>query len=48
MYFQAVRGATPTMSGVDLLPSILGTMLFAMITGVLGKATVRHAWAQIR
>ncbi|CAI7632202.1 unnamed protein product [Penicillium palitans] len=35
MYFQAVRGATPTMSGVDLLPSILGTMIFAMITGVL-------------
>lgn len=42
MYFQAVRGATPTMSGVDLLPSILGTMIFAMITGVLGKANFRH------
>ncbi|KAK4861399.1 hypothetical protein LT330_004315 [Penicillium expansum] len=35
MYFQAVRGATPTMSGVDLLPSILGTMISVMITGVL-------------
>ncbi|KAJ5598454.1 Major facilitator superfamily domain general substrate transporter [Penicillium hordei] len=35
LYFQAVRDATPTMSGVDLLPSILGTMIFAMITGVL-------------
>lgn len=38
IYFQAVRNATPTMSGVDLLPSILGNMLFAMLTGGLGNA----------
>lgn len=37
IYFQAVRNATPTMSGVDLLPSILGNMLFAILTGGLGK-----------
>ena len=35
IYFQAVRGASPTMSGVDLLPSILGNMIFAMLTGSL-------------
>ncbi|KAL4964281.1 MDR family MFS transporter [Aspergillus stella-maris] len=35
MYFQAVRGASPTMSGVDLLPTIVPTMLFAGICGVL-------------
>lgn len=36
IYFQAVRNASPTMSGVDLLPSILGNMIFAIITGSLG------------
>ncbi|MCJ1356954.1 MAG: hypothetical protein MMC33_006950 [Icmadophila ericetorum] len=35
IYFQAVRNATPTLSGVDLLPSILGNMLFAILTGGL-------------
>lgn len=39
IYFQAVRKASPTMSGVYLLPSILGNMLFAMVTGVLGKTS---------
>ena len=36
IYFQAVRNATPTLSGVDLLPSILGNMLFAILTGSAG------------
>ncbi|MCJ1378823.1 hypothetical protein MMC17_001922 [Xylographa soralifera] len=35
IYFQAVRNATPTISGVDLLPSILGNILFAILTGRL-------------
>ncbi|KAL3478143.1 major facilitator superfamily domain-containing protein [Aspergillus californicus] len=35
IYFQAVRDASPTMSGVDLLPVIVPTMAFAMLTGVL-------------
>ncbi|KAF2717802.1 efflux pump [Polychaeton citri CBS 116435] len=35
IYFQAVRGASPTMSGVDLLPSILPAMIFAGLTGGL-------------
>lgn len=38
IYFQAVRDATPTMSGVDLLPTILSTMLFAVASGVLGMS----------
>ena len=37
IYFQAVRNATPTMSGVNLLPSIIGNMLFAGLTGGLGN-----------
>ena len=36
MYFQAVRGRTPTMSGVDILPSILSNMFFAVFSGLLG------------
>ena len=37
IYFQSVLNATPTMSGVDLLPSILATLLVAIVTGRLGK-----------
>ena len=36
IYFQAVRNATPTMSGVYILPAILGQILFATVSGVLG------------
>jgi hypothetical protein len=36
IYFQAVRGASPTVSGVDLLPSIGGTIVFGIIAGALG------------
>ncbi|RDW75514.1 hypothetical protein BP6252_06656 [Coleophoma cylindrospora] len=35
LYFQAVRNASPTMSGVDLLPSILATAIFSIVTGGL-------------
>ncbi|KAG9576627.1 putative MFS transporter, partial [Aureobasidium melanogenum] len=35
IYYQAVRGASPTMSGVDLLPSIISQMIFAIVSGVL-------------
>ncbi|KAL2785456.1 major facilitator superfamily domain-containing protein [Aspergillus keveii] len=35
IYFQAVRGASPTVSGVDLLPSIGGTIVFGIIAGGL-------------
>ena len=36
IYFQTVRDATPTMSGVYILPAILSQMLFATVSGVLG------------
>jgi Na+/melibiose symporter-like transporter len=35
IYFQSVRGASPTMSGVDLLPAILSQLLFAITSGAL-------------
>jgi hypothetical protein len=36
IYFQAVKGVSPMMSGVYLLPSILSQMMFAVISGVGG------------
>lgn len=36
LYFQAVRGVSPTMSGVYLLPSILSQMALAITSGILG------------
>lgn len=35
LYFQTVRHASPTMSGVDLLPSIITTSLFSIVAGGL-------------
>ena len=38
IYFQAVDGVTPTMSGVYMLPSILSQLFTAVITGrMVGK-----------
>lgn len=36
IYFQAVRGIEPTLSGVYLLPSILSQIAFAITSGILG------------
>ena len=36
IYFQAVKGVSPTLSGVYLLPSILSQMLFSILAGYLG------------
>ncbi|OJJ42585.1 hypothetical protein ASPZODRAFT_104998 [Penicilliopsis zonata CBS 506.65] len=33
IYFQAIRNATPTMSGVDILPTILSNIVFSVLTG---------------
>ncbi|KAL9623476.1 MAG: hypothetical protein Q9160_002156 [Pyrenula sp. 1 TL-2023] len=33
VYFQAVKGATPTLSGVYLLPSVLGQLISAVFSG---------------
>jgi hypothetical protein len=37
IYFQAVKGASPTTSGAWLLPSILGQLFAAVVAGALGK-----------
>lgn len=37
IYFQGVKGASPTMGGVDLLPSILSHMFAAVSSGMLRK-----------
>lgn len=39
IYFQAVRGASPLMSGVYLLPNILGQVLGAVLSGYLVERT---------
>lgn len=44
IYFQAVRNATPTMSGVHILPAILSQILFATVSGVLGMRPDRSAF----
>jgi Fungal trichothecene efflux pump (TRI12) len=36
IYFQTVMDATPTLSGVYLLPGILSQILFAVMSGILG------------
>ncbi|KAK9769015.1 putative Major facilitator superfamily domain-containing protein [Seiridium cardinale] len=35
VYFQGVRGEGPAMSGVDLLPSILGQLFMVVMSGIL-------------
>ena len=40
IYFQAVRGVTPTLSGVYTLPVILSQMVFAILSGYLGASDI--------
>jgi hypothetical protein len=37
IYFQAVRGDSPLVSGVHVLPSVLSQMLLGVTSGVLGQ-----------
>ncbi|KAL9117428.1 MAG: hypothetical protein Q9187_006037 [Circinaria calcarea] len=37
IYFQAVRGVSPSLSGVYMLPSILSQMIAAALSGVMGE-----------
>lgn len=37
IYFQAVKGASPFMAGVYILPSILSQLVAAVSSGILGK-----------
>ena len=45
IYFQTIRNATPTMSGVYILPAILSQILFAAISGVLGMKQDDVMWS---
>lgn len=36
IYFQGVKGASPMMSGVDLLPNILSQLIGTLISGIAG------------
>jgi hypothetical protein len=36
IYFQAIKGASPMMSGVDLLPSILSQLIGTLFSGLMG------------
>jgi MFS family permease len=38
IYFQAVHNASPTMSGVNLLATLLSSLIFLVITGGLGMS----------
>ena len=46
IYFQAVKGVSPTLSGVYLLPSILTQILSAVVSGILGMFTNGRVFAQ--
>ena len=48
IYFQAVRDATPTDSGVYLLPSIISQIIFATVSGVLGNLSTSAKFGQHR
>ncbi|KAK2837003.1 hypothetical protein FQN49_006507 [Arthroderma sp. PD_2] len=37
LYFQAVRGVSPTLSGVYLLPQVISQIIFSTVSGVLVK-----------
>jgi predicted MFS family arabinose efflux permease len=37
IYFQSVKGVSPIMSGVYILPGILGQIITGTISGILGK-----------
>lgn len=48
IYFQAVKGDSPTMSGVSTLPTILSQILLAIISGVLvGRLGYYLPWTMI-
>jgi hypothetical protein len=37
IYFQTVKGVSPTMSGVYMLPSVFSQIVTAILSGVLGE-----------
>ena len=43
IYFQSIKNATPTLSGVYILPGILSQIIFATVSGVLGTSKALNA-----
>jgi MFS family permease len=43
IYFQAVKGVSPTLSGVYVLPGVLSQIAMAIISGVLGRHHLHSA-----
>ena len=39
IYFQAIKGATPSTSGVDVLPSIISQLVTAVASGAIGESS---------
>jgi len=48
IYFQAVKGDSPLMSGVHILPSIISQVIVTMSTGTLSKFVSVHLFPHIR
>jgi EmrB/QacA subfamily drug resistance transporter len=44
LYLQLVKGATPTESGLEMLPMILGLMIASMVSGQLIARTGSYKW----
>ena len=42
IYFQAVHDDSPFMSGVHILPTTIGMVLFTMISGVMSESRRQH------
>lgn len=40
IYFQAVKGVSPSLSGIYMLPSIVSQLLSMVISGALGKSVL--------
>lgn len=37
IYFQSILGDSPMMSGVHMLPSIIGSIIFTALSGIIGE-----------
>ena len=47
IWFQGVRGDTPTISGVDIMPTVVSQIFSAAITGFLGEIIILVVWLRI-
>ena len=44
IYFQAVHDDSPVMSGVHMLPTTLGIVIFTMVSSTMSKSTPANHW----